>query len=227
MFAVTIFVLLLILTSVVGMLVSEEVQAQWLRACRYLVVLTSRRLPNDSQARFQEEWLAELAAHSGGPLSHMWWAISLFIARGRIATEVRRMLPAEESEPIRSRATLEVPTAAVTRIEVRTVAEASSVAARILEIATRQADEIIAKAQAAAKDRAKRMALGLFPDQSDDDVAVEAPNELSTGLVITAPDPSSAAARLLEIATRNAEGLIEDAANQAESILRAWRDESL
>lgn len=212
MTTVLLFVLLLVVTSVLGMLVAEEAQAQWNRVCRYLVTRAVHVLPPSCRERYREEWLAELDVHPGGPISHMWWAVSLLISRRRIAVEVRSMSTETSESEI---------------FEVRTVAEASKAAARILELATQQADELIAEARAMAKRRRRRLdrargILGIAPGAGHGPLGAEAPTEVSTrGWVQVPDDASDAAARLMQIATTNADELIAAAKDEAGRILKA------
>lgn len=96
------------------------------------------------------------------PLSHMAWALSLAAKRERVAEAVRSMPtprvvrdgePEDGSEEVRDtgveiacEADVE-PVTTISRIFVKTVPEASNAAAGLLDLATRNPDELVAEAK--------------------------------------------------------------------------------
>lgn len=182
-----------VVIAVAGALVSEEALAQSTRLSRWMVRRAAHGLPAPARERYQEEWLAELEASSGGPISHLCFAASLLISWRRVAAEVAPTLAEMTGGDI---------------YEVQTVPEASDIAALILQIATQQADRLIEEAKA-DRDRRILRRRRTSLDRSD----------MPRQIQVVFPDGASSAARkLLEIATRNATELVDEAGNEASKI---------
>lgn len=191
MLVVTLFVV----TAIGGALLGEEALAQSRRLSGWMVRRAARGLPTPVCERYREEWLAELDANPGGPISRLCFAASLFISWRRVADE---LVPSPSD------------LAGGAIYEVRNVPEAYDVAATMLQIATHHADSLIEEAKA-YRDR-RRLLRRHRANVNWSAVPLQ--------IDFVVPDDGSDAARLLEIARRNAVELVEEAGVEA-TLIRA------
>ena len=88
MSAMFVWVLLSVLSGLIGALVAAETSAWSGRLHGWLIRRAANGLPLADRHRYNEEWLAELAEVPNGPLTRLWWCMSLVSRR----TEMRRAL---------------------------------------------------------------------------------------------------------------------------------------
>jgi WhiB family redox-sensing transcriptional regulator len=71
--------------AVAGAIVTAEFAGWFSPFLRFVVRRAAGALPAGSRERYTEEWLGELAAAPGGPISQLVWALSLFTRRRFLA----------------------------------------------------------------------------------------------------------------------------------------------
>jgi hypothetical protein len=84
------WVVLAVFTALVG----AEVIAWCPPLQRLILRRTAAGLPQAHRDRYLEEWQAELEALPNGPVTRLWFAMSLFLQRGKLVRELAALTPA-------------------------------------------------------------------------------------------------------------------------------------